>query len=398
MSASLAYSSGGAAPQLFKNRPLRVLSLTPFFPSSKTDSAGCFVSEPLPFAERLGIRNEVIAVRPFYRGGAKIEGSEISSQWKTYFSFPGNFGLPMTGAFLSSSLAHTVREMHRVSPFDLIHAHGALPCGYAALSSSKSLGIPFVVTAHGLDVFSDRQARGSIGRWCRAISEGVYGSARAVICISDKVRENIGRAAANSVVVHNGVDPEMFSPATKADAPPIVLSVGNLILTKGHALLIQAFARVTQVAPGAVLEFIGEGPERGNLVRLAQELGIARQVVFRGRLSRMKTAEAIRRCSIFALPSHYEGLGCVYLEAMACGKPAIGCHGQGISEVIEHGKDGFLVAPGSEAELCDLLGMLLRNADLRRRIGVCARESILQRHTLEHQAQQLAQIYRECAQ
>lgn len=398
MSASLAYPSGAAASQVFKNRPLRVLSLTPFFPSTKADSTGCFVSEPLPFTEQLGIRNEVIAVRPFYRGCAPIEGSEVSSQWKSYFSFPGNFGLPIAGAFLSSSLAHAVREMHRLNPFGLIHAHGALPCGHAALSLSKSLGIPLVVTAHGLDVFSDRQARGSIGKWCRAISERVYGSARAVICISDRVRENIGRAAANSVVVHNGVDPEMFSPATEADALPIVLSVGNLIPIKGHALLIQAFARVTKVAPGAVLEIVGEGPEWDNLVHLTQELGVAEQVLFRGRQSRVKTAEAMRRCKVFALPSHYEGLGCVYLEAMACGKPAIGCHGQGVSEIIEHGKNGFLVAPGSEAELSDLLGMLLWNADLSCRIGVCARESILQRHTLEHQAQQLARVYRECAQ
>jgi len=106
----------------------------------------------------------------------------------------------------------------------------------------------------------------------------------------------------------------------------------------------------------------------------------------------------MRHCAVFALPSHYEGLGCVYLEAMACAKPAIGCHSQGISEIIDHGKNGFLVEPGSEAELSDLLAMLLRNGELRRRTGVCARESILQNHTLGHQAQQLAQVYRESAQ
>ena len=106
----------------------------------------------------------------------------------------------------------------------------------------------------------------------------------------------------------------------------------------------------------------------------------------------------MRHCAVFALPSHYEGLGCVYLEAMASAKPAIGCHGQGISEIIEHGKNGFLVEPASEAELSDLLAMLLRNGELRRRTGACARESILQKHTLEHQAQQLAQVYRESAQ
>ena len=257
--------------------------------------------------------------------------------------------------------------MHSVSPFDLIHAHGALPCGHAAMCLSKSLKIPFVVTVHGLDAFSDKQASGTVGSWCRRISQDVYRSAKTVICISDKVRESVGRATANSVVVHNGVDPEMFFPAAETGPATTVLSVGNLIPIKGHALLIRAFARVLHVVPGTVLEIIGDGPERERLVRLARELGIAKQVLFRGRQSRSRTAEAMRHCAVFALPSHYEGLGCVYLEAMACAKPAIGCHSQGISEIIDHGKNGFLVEPGSEAELSDLLAMLLRNGELRRR-------------------------------
>ena len=398
MSASLVHPFSASTPGCVKARPMRVLTLTPFFPCVGSDSTGCFVSEPLPLTERLAIRNEVIAVTPFYRGHSRIEANEIPSQWKTYFSFPGNFGLPAAGRFLSSALVKTARKMHSVSPFDLIHAHGALPCGHAAMCLSKSLKIPFVVTVHGLDAFSDKQASGTVGSWCRRISQDVYRSAKTVICISDKVRESVGRATANSVVVHNGVDPEMFFPAAETGPATTVLSVGNLIPIKGHALLIRAFARVLHVVPDTVLEIIGDGPERESLVRLARELGIAQQVLFRGRQSRIRTAEAMRGCAVFALPSHYEGLGCVYLEAMACGKPAIGCHGQGISEIIDHGQNGFLVEPGSEAELSDLLTMLLRNGELRRRTGACARESILQKHTLEHQAQQLAQVYRESAQ
>jgi glycosyltransferase involved in cell wall biosynthesis len=89
-------------------------------------------------------------------------------------------------------------------------------------------------------------------------------------------------------------------------------------------------------------------------------------------------------------------LGCVYLEAMASGKPAIGCHGQGIDEIIEHGRNGLLVSPGDEAELCDALGMILGNQPLCRRMGKSAYETVLSRHTLTHQAAQLAKVYREC--
>jgi glycosyltransferase involved in cell wall biosynthesis len=398
VSASLVHPFGAVTSQSLDARPLRVLTLTPFFPSIEADCTGCFVSEPLPFIERLGIRNEVIAVSPFYRGRSPIEATEVPAQRKTYFSFPGNFGLPAAGRFLSSALVKTVRKMHSVSSFALIHAHGSLPCGYAAMSLGESLGIPFVVTVHGLDAFSDRQVSGKIGSWCRRVSRDVYRSARTVICISARVRESVGRVAVNSVVVHNGVDPKMFFPAPEADSPFTVLSVGNLIPIKGHVLLIRAFANVLQDSPGVMLEIIGDGPERESLAGLARDLGIAGQVRFRGGQSRIKTAEAMRGCTVLALPSHYEGLGCVYLEAMACGKPAIGCHGQGIGEVIDHGKNGFLISPGAQAELTDLISTLLRNRDLRHRVGVCARESILQKHTLAHQAKQLAQVYRESAQ
>ena len=80
---------------------------------------------------------------------------------------------------------------------------------------------------------------------------------------------------------------------------------------------------------------------------------------------------------------------------MASGKPAIGCRGQGIDELIEHGRNSLLISAGSEIELSDLLSMLLHNDELRHRIGTQARNTVLERHTLAHQARQLAGIYRE---
>jgi glycosyltransferase involved in cell wall biosynthesis len=103
----------------------------------------------------------------------------------------------------------------------------------------------------------------------------------------------------------------------------------------------------------------------------------------------------MRACSVFVLPSRYEGLGCVYLEAMACGKPVIACRGQGIDEVIEHGKNGWLVPINGLEELAQGLSTLLRSPELCQRLGTSARETILSRLTLAHQAQQLAKIYAE---
>lgn len=168
-----------------------------------------------------------------------------------------------------------------------------------------------------------------------------------------------------------------------------------MIPIKGHELLIRAVAALVPEFPRLSLQIIGEGAERGWLQTLAQRLQIADRVRFFGRQSRREVADAMRRCAIFALPSRYEGLGCVYLEAMSTGKPVIGCRGQGIAEIIRHGSNGFLVGPDNEKELTLALAMLLRDEARCRNLGITARDTILERFTLAQQAESLARVYRE---
>jgi hypothetical protein len=143
------------------------------------------------------------------------------------------------------------------------------------------------------------------------------------------------------------------------------------------------------------MDVIGRGPEQSRLQALSQQLGIGNRVRFLGAQSRQQVAAAMRRCTVFALPSRYEGLGCVYLEAMSAGKPVIGCRGQGIAEIIQHGFNGFLVGPDNEKELTLALAMLLRDEPRRHNLGAAARDTILERLTLAHQAESLARIFRE---
>jgi glycosyltransferase involved in cell wall biosynthesis len=378
-----------------KARSLRVLTLTPFFPSAEDPGQGGFIAEPLAIMESVGISSEVIAARPFYRSVRTAESP--TATWERFFSIPGNAGLAAAGRFLAARILRTILNKHREMPFDVIHAHAALPCGHAAEILAHRLSIPFVVTVHGLDAFFTRQAGTVMGTWCGRLAEKVYRSASAVICISEKVRDQlISKTPANVTVVYNGVDTEKFFPQKGLAASPSILSVGNLIPVKGHALLLRAFASVLRDVPDCSLEIIGDGPERKKLGHLAVELGIANSIHFHGRQSRDYVAEAMRRCTVFALPSTYEGLGCVYLEAMACAKPAIGCRGQGVEEVIEHGKTGMLVTAENKKELTNAMLTLLRDKELRRSMGTNARALILNRFTLSHQAQQLAEVYRRC--
>ena len=89
----------------------------------------------------------------------------------------------------------------------------------------------------------------------------------------------------------------------------------------------------------------------------------------------------MRRATVFALPSRYEGLGCVYLEAMSAGKPVIACLGQGIDEVIEQGVNGCLIRADDLQGLTDTLVRLLQQPEVRRKMGDAARRTILQGYT-----------------
>jgi len=375
------------------------LTLTPFYPTREDDANGCFVAEPLAALAELGVTNSVFAVQPFYRGKLLANDSVPKAQQVRYLALPGGVGLASAGAFLFARVVAQVRELNRLQPIDVIHAHGPLPCGHAAMLLGRELGIPFVISVHGLDAYSTRQVRGRAGEWCRRVSVQVFRSARNVMCVSERVREQVltGTRAVTSVV-YNGSDPERFSPEPVSDpaSAGTVVTIGNLIPTKGHDVLLRAFAAATAELAAIRLEMVGEGLERTRLETLARELHIADRVRFLGRLSRADVGRLLRNCLLFALPSSYEGLGCVYLEAMSSGKVAIGCRGQGIEELIHQGRNGWLVDPESVEQLAAGLSVLLRDAELRRAIGANARQTILSGFTLRHQAERWLRIYQEC--
>ena len=378
--------------------PLHVLTLTPFYPSGKDGARGSFVAEPLTHLHACGVRNTVIAVEPFYRTRPQPTNIPPIADWIGYPSLRGRLGLPVAGTGLFARVWSKLRRLHQRDPVHVLHAHSALPCGQAAYLASRKLGVPFVVTVHGLDAFSTNQVPGYLGDCSAQLSRRVYEAAQPVICISEKVRERVmqGAPGAKASVVYNGVDPDLFHPAEEASDAAVILSVGNLIPTKGHELLLRAFAGIHHRFPGVCCEIIGHGPERRRLEDLVRKSGIGEKVRFLGQMDRRQVAQAMRRCMVFALPSSYEGLGCVYLEAMCTGKPVIACREQGISEVIQHNANGLLIPPGSLDELTAALVSLLENEPLRRQLGIAARQTILKRFTLSQQCERLSLLYREC--
>jgi teichuronic acid biosynthesis glycosyltransferase TuaC len=176
--------------------------------------------------------------------------------------------------------------------------------------------------------------------------------------------------------------------------------VGNLIPSKGQEVVLRAISQLSADFPHVRCRIIGDGTDRNRLEALSQNLEIAQRVKFVGIKSRQEVAVAMRACSVFVLPSRSEGLGCVYLEAMSCGKPVIACRDQGIEEIIADGSNGYLVREWKNptdavAELATKLTMLLQSSDLRNKTGDAAHKTVLNGLTLTHQAQRLIEVYSE---
>jgi glycosyltransferase involved in cell wall biosynthesis len=156
-----------------------------------------------------------------------------------------------------------------------------------------------------------------------------------------------------------------------------VLSVGRLTTGKGHHHLIRAIRILKDEGRKVSLRIGGDGPEMESLRRLIEELGLAEEVTLLGSLAEEVYLEEMRGADVFALASDAEPMGVVYMEAMACGKPAVGTAAGGVGEVITDGVDGLLVPPGDPAALAGAIGRLIDEPELRKRFGEAGRRKVV---------------------
>lgn len=378
---------------------LHVLMIVPFYPSQGDEADGCFVAESVECLSKLNIDVTIISVKPWSLSTYKVSDRAPKAIWVRFPYLPTRAGWAGWGLSIYARLALLVRRLHQQHKIDLIHAHCAVPCGQPAAILSRSLGIPLVVTSHGLDVFC-KTLKGLAGRWCGRSSRLVYEKANQNICVSEAVHRALvnGLSTVKATVVHNGVDINLFAPPARGEesSTPTILSVGRLVPDKGQEVMLRAIPELIKQYPNLRYESIGDGRDRSRLLELSRELKIDERVEFLGRKSRRDIAAAMKRCTVFALPSRNEALGCVYLEAMATAKPVIACRGQGIDGIIRHGENGWLVGPDNPDEMVQALSTLLESASLRARLGQNARKTVIEKLTLAHQAERLNQEYRKC--
>lgn len=213
-----------------------------------------------------------------------------------------------------------------------------------------------------------------------------YPMAARVVVQTDSVRDWARRAVARAqvVVIPNAVRAfEPTNPERPAAMPAgrVITAMGRLSHEKGFDLLLDAFAQAGLAGRGWSLVILGEGPKRQALTEQAARLGIASYVSLPGRT---REPEAwLRHADIFALSSRYEGFPNVLVEAMQCGAASVAfaCD-SGPSTIVRDGVDGLLVPDQDVHALALALSRLADDAQLRARLGACAR-NIVERFSRE---------------
>lgn len=379
---------------------MKVLYISGMYPTPEYPQKGIFCHEQVKALKCLGVDVDVAVPVPFYskepdRREWDHEGVHI--RYVRFFKLPGARDFQRTGKNLFPALDRAFD----LKKYDIYHADAALPTGQAAMIAGKKYGKPYVVHGHGLDVFlevdfAEKKNRDKISK--EAIK--VYDSCSAFVGVSQKVVDvlcNRLPISQKSFVVYNGVDPHIFVPdnhGAEARDELRIMSVGNLIELKGHDLTINAVSDLVSSGKRITLDIYGRGPLIGELQELVKTKQAGDYISFKGYISYDRLAEKYRDYDVFLLPSWFEALGCVYLEAMSSGLITVGCYDNGIDEIIKNGENGFLVNPHSVSEIEDVLRFIISlDRNKRRDMIQSARETVQSGFTWNHSAMQLQKVY-----
>jgi len=308
-----------------------------------------------------------------------------------YVSPPRDSSYERWGAWAAPLLAVALRRLARSFPFDLIHAHNAVPAADAVFRARFSA--PLVVSVHGGDVLhtARRGARGA-----EAVARGL-GAARLVLANSHGIAELArSHGAGETCVVHLGADlPDAPAPQRR-EGPQTLVTVAHLVARKRHADVLRALAVLEDRHPTLRYAIVGEGPERVALEGLAARLGASDRVDFLGQLAPAQAIDRARRSTLFVMPSTEEAFGVAYIEAMAAGVPAIGCRGEPGPEEIAAAGDGFmLVPPGDIERLTQRIDELLSDPHRLREAGQRARATVAANFTWDLCGEQTLAAYEQ---
>lgn len=306
---------------------------------------------------------------------------------------------------------------------DIIHAHNGLP-GLAAILASKIKRVPFIFTSHtsyervGHQIFREEKGLKSAFDDLQVVFEKLCArKAFFTIAVSKKVRKgliSLGVSSGRIFVIPNGVDMQRFKQDPEAAAHArrkygllsrrVVLYVGRIIRYKGLDYLVVSAPEIVKrhsnvkfvvAGPAAFYQTALSTPYYEELREEIERQKLQQFFLFTGAVNEKDLLGLYSACDLFVLPSLVEPFGMVLVEAMSCGKPVIGSRIDGIIDIINDGKDGFLISPAAPKELAAKIDYLLARPKEIERMGEMAIKHVKTSFDWSKLALRVMEIYSE---
>jgi glycosyltransferase involved in cell wall biosynthesis len=281
---------------------------------------------------------------------------------------------------------------------DLFFCHHSLPNGWLMTQLPKQYQRPLLVQDHDFYEVADCQ----IYSQRRAMMQEVTEQAHTMLAVSKRMSRDIEQLFPCATVETCPIGVCVPSIELQSQTRPAHLSHHQIILCcalfaerKGVPILIQAFHKIANQYPDAILRIIGDGPEEALIKQMIAELQLTQQVQMVGKKSHQEVLQEMIWADCFALVGWDEPWGLVYLEAMAAGTPIICCNDGGINDIIEDGIHGYTVPPKDVEATANALTRILSNNPKRLEMGIHAQELIQQQLTWDMQAAKLVHLFEQ---
>jgi glycosyltransferase involved in cell wall biosynthesis len=378
--------------------PLRVLMLASYFPKPENPLMGNWALAQAQALRRNGVDLRVVSftswvprVFAITKGARAYANCPAASSWDgleaeypRWLYYPvGPFrklterypALLMKLAWLTARRA--LRKAVDTFRPQVIYAHHTGASGFLAAKLNQETGLPYIITDHDFDEVQSAQ----IWPQRRRLFEFVAGNAHTMIAVATRMEAELKKVSPRSrtATIQNGSDPlpaEIVGKPRPAElaGKTIIFSCGTFYRRKAVPALVEAFARIAQKYPEAILRIAGGGEERPLVEEAVRKHSLQNRVTLLGFLSHAQVMQEMVWSDMFALIGWDEPFATVYLEATAAGKPIVCCSDGGINDVIRNEVHGLTIPPRDTDAAAVALDRLCGDPELRKIMGRASAE------------------------
>ena len=273
------------------------------------------------------------------------------------------------------------RQLIAEKSFDVVHTHFMVPSGPVGQTLADRLGVPNVLTLHGGDIYDPTKKNSPHRRWVlRRLGRRLMTKADAIGCASRDIIGHAHRFYEPSLEIQQiplGIIPTRPVDASRsefgiADDRFLMVTTGRLVERKKVDWMLQVMARLDD--PRDLLMVLGSGPKMQEWQALAEELGVADRVQFRGHVSEQEKHKLTQLADLYTSTTRHEGFGLVFVEAMDRGVPVVAFDNGGHVDYLEDGKTGGVAPLGDIDAFAEKVRQLKQDPELRRRCAAYVKE------------------------